>query len=112
MIFWFLLAIIVALVAATLRMWSDFARRAQEMRAEIERARGLIESHTEELTTARARIGQLDEALGVLMQERDKLERSVEERRAELTALEERLERTRPKSRRVDKYADGDEIFG
>lgn len=109
MILWLPLAVAVSLVAATLRTWVDFTRHAERLRAEIEHARQLIESHTDELTTVREETLQLDAESGVLMQKRDQLERSVAERRAEVAKLEERLERARPRSRRVDMdpYEDG-----
>ena len=102
MVLWFSLIIAIALAAATLRLWINFTGRAQQFTDEVEQARQLIDSHSAALTAARALVQQLSDETGRLMQERNMLERSVVERRAEVTSLEERLERARPRSRRVD----------
>ena len=99
------------LLAMCIRMWMEFGQRARQLQGESAHNTRLIEEHTEKLKSVRSRIDEAKEEMESLLAERGKLESDVMAQRDQLTELEERMERTRPKSHRVDKAA-GDDLFG
>jgi len=111
MMLWAALAIGLTLIFATLRMWTEFARTVQRVRAEIEHAREVVVSLTDRLATVKSKTEEVKVEVGVLARDRDELERRVLDERQRLTDLEQRLEKTRPKSRRVDMGSE-DSLFG
>ena len=101
----------IALLALSVRTWIEFGQRARRLKAESEHIRQQIDDHAGSLAMDRGKIAEVKTETSALLAERDGLERVVLEKRAELTRLEEHLERTRPKSRRVDTRAQGDGLF-
>lgn len=102
MVLWIALLAGIAFLALTARSWIEFGQRARRLKAETDHTGQQIDDHAANLAMDRAKIDALKTETSALLVKRDGLERAVLEKRAELTQLEERLERTRPKSRRVD----------
>ena len=98
------------LLALCIHMWAEFSQRRRQLQGESVHNTRLIENHTAKLKSVRSEIDEVKEEMESLVAERAKLESTVIEQREQVTQLEVRLERTRPKSRRVDK-ADEDELF-
>jgi peptidoglycan hydrolase CwlO-like protein len=104
------LVAVVGLFAICIRTWTEFGQRARKLQAEITHNKRLIDGHTDKLTAARTKIDQIKNDTEGYLRKRSKLEAEVMQLREEVSQREQRLERTRPKSRRVDK-ADKDELF-
>ena len=98
----------IGLIALCIRTWTEFGQRVGQLRGEIDHNRVLIKDHMENLESVRLKIDEARGAMEALLAQRGKLESDVVKRRGEVTQMEERLERTRPKSRRVDKTSDDD----
>ena len=111
MLVWVPVALSVGLIGASLRMWTDFSQRIRQLNGETAHTRSLVESHTEALAATKVKADGYKNENMALLRERDDLEGQVHELRQQLTALEERLERTRPSSRRVDTSDTDDDIF-
>ena len=77
--------------------------RSRKLRAEIDHNKRLVEDHTEKLSTGRAQIDEIKAETEALLSERNDLETNVLEQREVVSQLEQRLERTRPQSHRVNK---------
>ena len=108
---WIGLFLAMALLGLTVREWMELGRRTQRMRAEIDHLQVQIAGHTEELSLARNRVDRVKGETADLLRERDDLENEVMEKRRAVTGLEERLERSRPRSHRVDTKDKDDELF-
>lgn len=109
---WVFVAVGIGLLAASLRMWLEFTQRARQLNNETAHARSLIDNHKEALAMVQGKIGDLKSETEELLKERTDVEAEVQEKRSALTALEERLERSRPARFRVDKSSDdGEELF-
>lgn len=91
-----------ALLGVTLRQWLEYGQRQRQLAAELHRLRRLIEDHTEKLERVKAGTTSLENETKVLIDRRESLNAQVVEQREKLTDLEERLERIRPKSHRID----------
>lgn len=102
MVLWIALLAGLVLLALTVRTWIEFGQRARRLKAETDHTRQQIDDHAANLARDRAKIDEVKTETSALLAQRDGLERDVLEKRAELAHLEEHLERTRPKSRRVD----------
>ena len=107
---WIALAAAVALFGLTVHVWMDMGQKSRRLRAEIEHLQQQVDGHNEELGLARRRVDRQKSETTALLAERSRLETLVLEHRRTVSDLEERLERTRPKSRRVDK-SDDNELF-
>ena len=110
MLFWVFVAAGIGMLAACMRMWLEFGQRQRQLYAETAHARSLIDNHKETLALTQAKIDQIKTDSEALLKERIDMESEVQEKRATLTALEERLERTRPARFRIDKN-DDNELF-
>jgi hypothetical protein len=99
---WIFIAIAVLLLGATLRMWLEYGQRQRQLTAELHRLGSLIEAHTKRAESIRSVTSNLEQETNTHIARRDELQAQVMADRAKLTALEERLERTRPKSHRID----------
>ncbi len=97
------LVVAVGLLAMCLRVWTEFGQRSRQLQAEVDHNKRLIEEHTEKLESVRAKIEEVKEETESLLKERGGLETDVIQQREQVTQLEQRVERTRPKSHRVDK---------
>lgn len=95
---WILLGMAVLLAAASLKMWLDFGQRQRQLRAEMQRLRGLVDSNTQRMAAIRDRTSDLASETKTLISRREELHVRVLLERDRLTELEERLERVRPKS--------------
>ncbi len=111
MVVWVFLAIGLGLIGACVKMWMEFGQRSRQLMGETTHARSLIDNHKETLEMVQAKTNELKEASELLLKERAAVESEVQDGRAKLTALEERLERARPSKFRVDKEADGEDLF-
>ena len=108
---WIALALALALLGLTVHVWMDLSQKSRRLRAEIDHLQQVVDGHNDELTLVRRRMERQKEETTGLLQERSQLETQVLDQRRAVTNLEERLERARPKSRRVDKSDDDDELF-
>ena len=97
------LVVAVGLLAMCLRAWTEFGQRSRTLQAEVDHNKRLIEEHTEKLESVRAKIEEVKEETESLLKERGSLETDVIQQREQVTQLEQRLERTKPQSHRVDK---------
>jgi len=97
------LAAAIGLLALSLKAWTEFGQRSRKLRAEIDHNKRLVEDHTEKLSTGRAQIDEIKAETETLLSERNDLETNVLEQREVVSQLEQRLERTRPQSHRVNK---------
>ncbi len=102
MVPWIFVAISVLLLGATLRMWLEYGQRQRQLVAELHRLRGLIEGHTQRTETIRALTQNIERETKTLIERRTELQAKVLEDRTKLTDMEERLERVRPKSHRIE----------
>ncbi len=82
--------------------WLQFGQRQRQLAAQVQRLRGLLDSHTEGNEAIRARTTDLEQATKAFISRREELHGRVLQDRERLTEMEERLERIRPKSHRVD----------
>ena len=96
--------------AMCIRTWSEFGQRARKLQAEIVHNKHLIDGHSSKLIAARSKIDGIKNDTEGFLRKRSKLEAEVMQLREDVSQREQRLERTKPKSRRVDK-ADKDELF-
>jgi len=108
---WIPIVLSLGLAGACLRIWMEFSQRIRKLNSDTAHTRSMVESYTEALTEAKAKVEAYRTEYLKLQRERDDLEIDVHEARETLTGLEERLERTHPSSRRIDKSDDGDDIF-
>ena len=99
------IAIVAALgfLAMCLKTWTEFGQRTRQLKAEIEHNRSLVEDHSEKLESGRSQIDEIKAETETLLHERGELESEVLEQREAVSQLEQRLERTRPQSHRIDK---------
>ena len=97
---WIFIAVAVLLVGVAVRMWLQLGQR--QLAAQVQRLRGLLDSHTEGNEAIRARTTDLEQATKAFISRREELHGRVLQDRERLTEMEERLERIRPKSHRVD----------
>lgn len=113
MIVWVFIGAAVLLLGATLRIWLDFSQRQRHLASEVSRLRHIIDGHNEALVSTRGRTKDLDSDTQALIQRREALHSEVITAREALTSLEERLEKVKPKSHRVDNKRDddGDDLF-
>jgi chromosome segregation ATPase len=113
MIAWAFIGAAVLLLGATLRIWLDFGQRQRHLASEVSRLRHIISGHNEALATTRGRTKDLDSDTQALIQKREALHSEVIKAREALTSLEERLEKVKPKSHRVDNTRDDgeDDLF-
>lgn len=111
MLIWVPIALSIGLIGASLRMWMDFSQRIRQLNGETAHTRSLVESHTESLAAAKEKADSYKNENMALLRERDDLEGRVHELRQQLTALEERRERTHPSSHRIDKSDDEEDII-
>lgn len=95
---WIFIAVAVLLVGVAVRMWHQFGQR--QLPAQVQRPRGLLDSHTEGNEAIRARTTDLEQATKAFISRREELHGRVLQDRERLTEMEERLERIRPPSRR------------
>jgi len=109
MIIWVFVAVGIGLLAASLRMWLEFTQRTRQLNNETAHARSLIENHKETLDMTQAKIDGLKDETELLLKEKETLETQVQDGRAKLTTVEERLEKTRPARFRVEKDDDDDD---
>lgn len=112
MTIWIAIAAAVGFFGLSLRAWMEFGSQARRLQAEVDHAKRLIDDHTESLAMDRAKIDEVKQETEELLAKRNETERTVVDKRSELTGLEERLERTRPKSHRVDTDNKEDDLFG
>lgn len=84
------------------RTWVDFSQRADQLKHTIAEYERLIQEHQAKLEEARVRHRELKEQTEVAVEECDGADLEAQERRDELAQLEERLERVKPRHRRVD----------
>ncbi len=96
---WIFIAVAVLLVGVAVRMWLQLGQR--QLAAQVQRLRGLLDSHTEGNEAIRARTTDLEQATKAFSR-REELHGRVLQDRERLTEMEERLERIRLKSHRVD----------
>ncbi len=99
---WIFVAISVLLLGATLRMWLEYGQRQRQFVAEMHRLRSLIEGHTQRTATVRTVTKNIERETKALIERRTELQAKVLEDRTKLTEMEERLERARPKSHRIE----------
>ena len=99
-----------ALIALTIRNWSDFGNQSRKLKAEVEKLKGRIEDHNEHLESGRTKLESINNDTEMLVRQRGRIEGTVLEQRAIVTGLEEKLARTKPQSHRVDKSA-SDDLF-
>ena len=97
------LAAAIGFFALSLKTWTEFGQRTRQLRAEIDHNKRLVEDHTEKLSAGRAQVEEIKAETETLLRERNDLETNVLEQREVVSQLEQRLERTRPQSHRVDK---------
>ena len=99
------IAIVAALgfLAMCLKTWTEFGQRTRQLKAEIEHNKRLVEDHSEHLESGRSQVDEIKAETETLLFERGELETQVLEQREAVSQLEQRLERTRPQSHRVDK---------
>ncbi|MFC1526380.1 hypothetical protein ACFL6X_06175 [Candidatus Latescibacterota bacterium] len=110
MIVWVLVVVSIGLLAASLRMWLEFTQRIRQLDVESASTRSLVQSHQGSLAAAKAKIDTIKAEYESLLSERSTLDTKVREHRQQLTALEERRERSHPSHRRVD-MDDEEELF-
>ena len=108
---WIGVVLALALLGLSVREWMELGQRTRRLRAEIDHLQVQIAGHQEELSLARNRVDRVKGETADLLRQRDDLENEVHTKRRAVTDLEERLERTRPRSHRVDTGDKGDEIF-
>ncbi len=99
---WVAIAAAVLLMGVTLRMWLEFGRRQRQLAAEIHRLKGVVETNIDRTASIKVRIEELEKETNILISRRENLHAEVLQAREKLTELEERLERVKPASRRVD----------
>ena len=97
------IAAAIGILALCLKTWTEFGQRTQQLKAEIDHNKQLVEDHTEKLSAGRAQIEEIKAETERLLRERNDLETDVLKQREVVSQLEQRLERTRPQSHRVDK---------
>ena len=97
------LAAAIGLLALSLKTWTEFGQRTRQLRSEIDHNKRLVKDHTEKLSTERSQIDEIKAETETLLRERNDLETNVLEQREVVAQLEQRLERTRPQSHRVNK---------
>ena len=97
------LVVAIGILALCLKTWTEFGQRSRKLRAEIEHNKQLVVDHTEKLSAGRAQINEIKAETETLLSQRNDLETQVLEQREVVSQLEQRLERTRPQSHRVEK---------
>ena len=102
MTLWIFIAVSILLLGGTLRLRLEFGQRQRQLQAELHRLRSRIEGHTQRTETIRNLTADLEAETKTLAARRDELKAKVLEDRVKLTGLEERLERVRPKSHRIE----------
>ncbi|MBT4100668.1 MAG: hypothetical protein HOM68_12795 [Gemmatimonadetes bacterium] len=111
MIIWVFLGVGIALLGVSVKMWVEFGQRSRQLMSETAHARSLIDNHKETLEMVEAKIKELKAETELLLKEREAVEGEVQDGRAKLTAVEERLERAKPAKFRVDKDGAAEELF-
>ena len=102
MIFWIIAAVGAAFIILTGRTWLEFVRRSDQLKSRISELEGLIEAHNQRLVEVRERAEVVKAQIDSLVEECNEMERSLRQQQDELKQLGDRLERLRPKQRRVE----------
>ena len=99
----------VLLLGAALRIWLEFGQRSRHLSTEVSRLRKLANDHADSLASIKNRIKETERETEQFIRRREELHAAVLEKREVLTQLEEKLERVKPKSHRVDNKTESSE---